>query len=759
MSGTNFDLAPPAKIVDGLMAVPIDIQQITANLSFDGATSYGAGDATLDFVVGPQGGNPIFDLRQTITGLWLDGAPMAVAQAAEHDFGGGPHAELRILESVLAAGSSHTLRLTYALGPPQASTAGTYQPGMTWIPGPRLVFNFGFTDLGAGRYLEAWIPANLIFDQFALALDLQVLNSAIAHTVITNGAVTAIGPNHWHVVYPDNFTALSPLLELRATDSLTNIEANVTLPISGSSVTVEGWKLATSASDLAGSVSNVETWLGDDESAIGPYLHGDRFVLFLNVGGMEYEGGATAGVSALRHETYHSWWGRGVKPASQPDGWIDEAWNVYHDLGGTGSLPFDFTQPPVELCTRNPWSRVTPGTAYTSGERFFEGVAASIGVAHLASAMSAFYNAHTDRPITTLELEEFIVSRSGEALLVDAFDRFVYGFGDPSPAPDLWLRDEPGDPGLDVWPGRFWDSPDLWIRRTDDGGTVHQPPQYGQDNWFYARVRNRSTTAPARHYLVTFNVKPWAGVEFLFPGDFLPCVAAAGGFDLPPGGDTVVKARWPAALVPAPGTHACWLAGVFTRLDAPTPGSHVWERNNLAQKNLTVVDLAPGEWIVIPFTLRNLAPRVASHTVLELIRPDGLPTLEATLLRPMAIHAKPEIDRDTLDCGAGIPHKPQSVEMWTSSNPNAAIRGAFAKAAEIAFQSGKVASVTVPLPPTQQGLLGVRVRAPRGSRSGKAFILDLVQRDNDRRVLGGIALRVNVVSRQPAAQRTARTSP
>jgi len=161
---TNFDLAPPAKMVDSLMAVSIDIQHISASLIFDGATSSGTGDATIDFIVGPGGGCPIFDLRQTITAVWLDGASLAVGDVALHDFGGGADAELRVGNSVLAANSSHTLHMTYTLGTPQASTAGSYQPAITWSAGPRLVFNFGFTDLGPGRYLEAWIPANLIFD-------------------------------------------------------------------------------------------------------------------------------------------------------------------------------------------------------------------------------------------------------------------------------------------------------------------------------------------------------------------------------------------------------------------------------------------------------------------------------------------------------------------------------------------------------------------------------------------------------------------
>lgn len=84
MSATNFDLAPPAKIVDGLMAVPIDVRRITASLTFDGATQTAAGDATLEFVVGPQAGNPIFDLRQTITAAWLDGVAVPVARLGHH---------------------------------------------------------------------------------------------------------------------------------------------------------------------------------------------------------------------------------------------------------------------------------------------------------------------------------------------------------------------------------------------------------------------------------------------------------------------------------------------------------------------------------------------------------------------------------------------------------------------------------------------------------------------------------------------------
>ncbi len=748
---TNFDLAPPSKTVDGLHAVPIDIQHIGASLAFDGASSSGAGDATLDFIAGPEDGCPIFDLRQTVTAAWLDGASLPVAQVAHHDFGGGVDAQLRVVETVIAAGSSHTLRVSYTLGPPQASIAGSYQPAMTWSAGPRLVFNLGFTDLGAGRYLEAWIPANLIFDEFALDLELQMTNTAIAHAVITNGAVTSVGANHWTIAFPARFTALSPLLELRAADTLTSATDSVTLPVSGTTVTIEAWKLRTSTTiDLAVQIANLKTWLVANEQSVGPYLHGSRFVAFLNVGGMEYEGGTTSAPGSLLHETFHSWWGRGAKPASQPDGWLDEAWNVYNNLGGTGSVPFDFASPPIELSTRNPWSRITPSGAYSAGERFCEGAASLIGVASLQGHMSAFYEQHSARPYTTADVEAFLVSRSGESQLVDAFHRFVYGFPDPAPAPDLWLKDDPGDPGGNLWAGRFWDSPDLWIRNADDGGTTHQPVEHGQDNWFYARVRNRSASATARHFLVTFNVKPWAGVEFVYPGDFLPCIAAVADFDLGPGDSAVVNARWPAALIPPVGTHACWLAAVLTRSDPPASGRHVWEHNNLAQKNLAVVDLVPGDVFVLPFVFNRLY--LKRPFTLELVRPPGWDELEVAVL-----HQRPDVFRrlpgtrqpaPTKTLAPALETRPAAPELDCGGAvvPTALAPEPFAAAFDVPFEAGRRAAIGLDSTLPGQLLMGLRIRVPERAKAGEVLRLDLVQRDEGReRVTGGLAIEVHVL--------------
>jgi hypothetical protein len=758
MAADNLRHAPQPKLVDGLLGVPIDIQSIAAQLVFDAASSTATGDATLAYAVGPHAGCPIFDLRQTVTAAWLDGVPMAPAQLAHHDFGGGPNAELRIVDTSQPANSAHTLRVQYAVGLPQTDVLGNYTPHVAWDAGPRLRFNFGFTDLRPARYLEAFIPANLIYDQFQLTLEVQILNTPIAHSAISNGAVTSLGANHWAIVFPDRFTALSTLLDIRATDTLTLATDSVTLPVSGTSVSIEAWKLNTDlGTNLTTAINDLKSYLASNETDIGPYLHGNRYVAFLSVGGMEYEGGTTSVPSSLRHETYHSWWARGVKPARQQDGWWDEGWDVYHDNGAMGALPFNFSNPPVELCSQNEWQRVTAGNAYSAGEAFWEGVAALLGVANLKSLMSAFYNANKGGVAATSDFEAFLLCRSGNPQLVNAFHRFAYGFATPSPGPDLWLRDEIGDPGSNAWAGRFWDSPDLWVRNADDNGSAHQNPEFGQDNWIHARVRNKSLSVAAQHYAVAFSVKAFAGTQFVYPADFLPCTEVVVGFDLAPGQTVVVKARWPKNLVPPPGTHACLLASVLTPGDSPAIGAHVWEHNNLAQKNLSIVDLQPNAFIVVPFVVPNLWRRVVGRFVLQLLPHQKFVAGTASLIRNdeklMLAHAGEQLARDinelerapVADCGYAS-HRPVKDWGWITAHDNPRFTALFPGRLEVPFGASKALKIPIDIGPTEQHVFGLKLVVPGDAKKGHVLKYDL--RHLDRRsgkVLGGIAVELRVV--------------
>lgn len=763
---TNFHLAPPPKTVDGLNAVPIDIQTINVQYVFDGMTSTATGDATISYTVGPTGGFPIFDLRQPITQAWVDGVLFPVAQMALHDFGADDFDEMRIVESMQAAGSVHTLRVQYTMAMPLSKNTGDYPPEIGWSPGPKLNFAFGLSDLRPGRYAEAWMPANLIFDQFTITIEAQVINTMAAHSVITNGVLTNLGVNHWRINYPERFTALSPMLEIRASDLLTKQTDTVMLPVSGKTVTIDLWKfVADAGTNLTTEINNVKGFLVDNENKYGPYLHETHFTGFINKGGMEYEGGTTTGTFALRHETFHSWFARGVKPAGQADGWWDEAFNTYHDSGASGSIPFSFIDAPRLLCSREPYQRRTPMNSYTDGEFFFNGLAAKLGVANLNNLMRDFYNTYKGNPASTQMLEEFLLSKSGNEDVVDCFHRYVYGMNDPSPVPDLWMKDDPAHTGDDHWDGVFWDSPDLWIRNGDDDDTTHQEPEFGQDNWFHARVRNRSSTGTAQHFVVTFHAKPFAGTEFIYPNDFLPCITAKAEFDLGPLQTRIVKARWPSGLVPPEGTHTCMLASVITRSEHPVSGRHVWEHNNLAQKNLTVVNMHEGEFIIVPVVIDNLFPdNDAELFSLEIWRDKRIRDYEVALVgtskdlfrqyKGSVPHPLDEILKKSikpldpeLDCGGHAHHGSQSQwrQKMTSHYPEL-IRLRFPEGWFANFAEGAMADIPVAIRKRSPLLVGVKVSAPKNAKPGTRIKTHFVQRHvQTKRVLGGISVEINIV--------------
>ena len=758
---TNFHLAPPSKTVDGLLSVPIDIQSIDAVFTFDGAAQTATADATITYTVGPTAGNPFFDLRQNITAAWVDGAVFPVAQLAHHDFGVGTFANLRVIEQVQAAGSVHTLRVQYGLALPDSQLGGSYLPALEWLAGPKLRFVFGLSDLNKARYAEAWLPANLLFDQYSIDLEIEITGTMSAHSVITNGALTNLGSNHWSIAFPSRFTALSPMLEIRASDTLVSQTDSVVLPVSGNNVTIEAWRLTTGTANLTTEINNIKALLADNENDYGAYVHGNRFVAFFNgSGGMEYEGGTTTSTSALPHETFHSWFARGIKPAGQAHGWWDEGFTTFHDDGANDAVALDFTDPPILLCSRDPWQRNTPSNSYTDGSNFWKGIAALIGVGTFNNLMRDLYVANKGNPVSTQMIEEFLVSKSGNADIVDAFHRFVYGFGNPSPAPDLWLRDEVGDPGADNWGGTFWDSPDLWIRNEDDGGTTHQSPEFGQDNWFHARVRNKTGAGNAQHFVVTFHSRGFAGTQFEYPDDFLPSITAKADFDLAAGNTRIVNAKWPRALIPPKDTHTCLLASVITRSDHPVAGRHVWEHNNLAQKNLMVVDLQPNEsFIILPIVIRNWALRFDPRFALEVWRPDAAREVRAgivhrskdffkaarTEVHPFKPEFIPEKERIRLECGAELPsaNAAERSRRISSSNPELVMR-TYPDSWEAQFDGTEKAAMAVNIPPFTQNVVGLKLSAPWTFKPKRPIKIHFVQRNvKTKQIVGGVAVQLS----------------
>jgi hypothetical protein len=113
-------------------------------------------------------------------------------------------------------------------------------------------------------------------------------------------------------------------------------------------------------------------------------------------------------------------------------------------------------------------------------------------------------------------------------------------------APDVWMKDHPDDyrdypdDNGDVPSDPPYLSPDIWVRNVDDGGLYHEPPQHGQPNYIYVRLRNRG------QYTV-----PWGRVEVFVSKSGLraPCndMTSAGGVEfenLAYGEERIVSLEW-----------------------------------------------------------------------------------------------------------------------------------------------------------------------------------------------------------------------
>jgi hypothetical protein len=171
------------------------------------------------------------------------------------------------LEKVLSANSRNKLRLIYELGEPQSP----FSRPIGWND-DRLYFEFWFSDLYSARYLEMWFPSNLIFDQFASNLDIEIINTKILHIAFSNGQVDILDQNYWNLKYPNTFTSLSPMLCIVAEDIIDYHQSTMILPDTGNQIHLDTFKLSNTSYDLAIVENNLMENIANNVTNVGPYL-------------------------------------------------------------------------------------------------------------------------------------------------------------------------------------------------------------------------------------------------------------------------------------------------------------------------------------------------------------------------------------------------------------------------------------------------------------------------------------------------------
>jgi len=350
-------LAPPSVALSATdLAVPIDVLALDAKVHLDLGTGMASVVATLTFRTSEEGGFPVFDLRQSVTSLTLDGEALPVESLERHDFAIAPSGGVFVLRSALAPCSLHHLVLAYTLGP-----AG---PFLRWEP-DAVTWSIGLSDVVPGMLLERWFPAPLLHDTFAFHLSVDLAGPATDHLLLANAPVSHHAPgSHWEVAFPEDSDVMSSFFYLAPRRDVTLVEG-------------PGFLIAASRGlptnipfDLI-EPALVET-LADFTRRFGPRpAPGLRFLVVFDLmtfsGGMEYRNAVQLSVKdrdTLRHEVAHTWFGRSLSPARHLDGWVDETlatWTTTTDVQHLVDLVALAArgEAPGPRASLDPWLRAT----------------------------------------------------------------------------------------------------------------------------------------------------------------------------------------------------------------------------------------------------------------------------------------------------------------------------------------------------------------------------------------------------------------
>lgn len=187
---------------------------------------------------------------------------------------------------------------------------------------------------------------------------------------------------------------------------------------------------------------------------------------------------------------------------------------------------------------------------------------------------------------------------------------------EPEYKPQLLCRAFPGDTGFRpfVDPSQvFWESPDIWI-----SGPSGDPDQAtpGVVNQVFVHVWNVGTGDAWSAHIDLYWCDPSTGVLSALAtpiGSTTTTVYA--------GGDAIVSFPWTPVM--ANGGHECLVAHVYDPISDPlvAPFNTMADRH-VGQRNISVVEAAPGQSLAFTLSVENLA-LLAATSRLEVMRVSG----------------------------------------------------------------------------------------------------------------------------------------
>jgi len=179
---------------------------------------------------------------------------------------------------------------------------------------------------------------------------------------------------------------------------------------------------------------------------------------------------------------------------------------------------------------------------------------------------------------------------------------------------DLFIKDRPEDFGVSGgyhWQASRDESPDIWVRNQADGieNQIHQEPEYNSSSavYVYVKVRNKScidATGEVQLKLYWSKASSWSSWPQNWDGSqptVGDLIASINITDLSAGQETIYEIEW---NILNPYIHENWATCLLARIENSTVDpitiypnridDDVYFNNNIALKNITIVDIIPG---------------------------------------------------------------------------------------------------------------------------------------------------------------------
>lgn len=459
----NAQFAPPSgfdeyvfpDFLDHRVAIHVDAAQQQLEIQ-----------SQVDFTLSVAG-RPLFDLKPAVDRYRIHLGPVAASDWIAADLltvlSPDHQTTFRSLPHSLAAGTRYTISMQYRLRAEDTArcrfesavfhdgTSRKLVPALHFLNGKenagtatQVDFMMALMDYQAttfrtdGRtFLERYLPASQEADFHPLTISVRITGTTQAHRIMANGQVEGLS-----VSYPEHSSASSVYFHLIPEDRY-RISQSIGR-LGNQAIPIEFYSLAAAGDDFhAKLLAKVEEAVTDTAEQFGFYPHA-KFVaqLYPKSGGMEYAGATSCGPSALRHEVFHSWFGRGVRPKDGNAGWIDEAVAVWWvdqraellPLATEGStplidLPSLYRHPRTPMVGNSAYPRMTPSAAYRQGALFIKVVASLYWESggELKPVLVEFALQHMHRPVTTEEFVDCLRNNAPQGVdLQPAIDYLIY---------------------------------------------------------------------------------------------------------------------------------------------------------------------------------------------------------------------------------------------------------------------------------------------------------------------------------------------